>query len=302
MISLSRLENIFSITLILYFTFADGKQQTAPTHGKLSTNFMLTVQGASEAGMMTYNITNNVGTTIVNGETFHTVAYYTQVMGNPPIVRWFDLVGVSEDGTNFVIGYIGCTPPPTTDPVVTSLWEEDYHHTLNSDYPLSGNTACEFTDLSNEPSYTFPVDFPALYGLPEFVNTTGIVITGEEVYLDNRTGWMIVENQNYTIIPISTVDCYDCGQNCIECPPAPWYEIHFIYYSEPLEQTAFGIFYIYPYNQTFVQLNYTIALPTLATPAINFKATWTGTVNDGFATDMFSEARKRNSLTNKYQK
>lgn len=100
------------------------------------------------------------------------------------IVRWIDLLGVSEkvkpqnfvslsfftlcssiynefvlsfevfphvfvyQGDNLAIVYIGCEPPPDTHSV-TSVWEEDFDNTLQSDEPET--TPCDFTDLSNKP-------------------------------------------------------------------------------------------------------------------------------------------------------
>jgi len=238
-------------------------------------NFIFSSSGISESNLVQWNITNNVGTMVIGGKTYQTAAYYTQVMGDPDdlLVRWFDLVGIADDSSNLAIVYIGCNPPPDTN-TVTSVWEEDFNNQLSSDEPP--NSACNFTDLSNKPDFVFEVSFPSLNGLPTNPMDTQVTIKGKEVYLDGDHGWMIIGHHNYSILPISTVDCSDCGENCIECPPAPWYELHFIYYSASLEQTGFGIFYIYPNNQTFVQLNYTICLPTLATPAITYEATWSG--------------------------
>jgi len=252
------------------------EQKTPATHGKLSMNFKLTAVGTSVGGLQ-YNITNNVGTMVIRGETYHTVAYYTQVMGLPAEVRWFDLFGIAENSSNLAIVYIGCNPPPNTS-VVTIIWEEDFFTPLTPDSPGSSD-ACIFTDLSGKPDYTFPVNFPPLIGLPTTPYNTSIQIRGKEVYLDSTHGWMTIAKTNYSIIAITAVDCDDCGENCVECPKAPWYELHFIYYSVPLSQTGFGIFYIYPYNTTFVQLNYTLCLPTLSTPAIQYTANWSGTIN-----------------------
>lgn len=47
------------------------------------------------------------------------------------MVRWFDLFGVSEEGNNIAIVYIGCNPPPYTNQV-TILWEEDFINPLTS--------------------------------------------------------------------------------------------------------------------------------------------------------------------------
>jgi len=87
------------------------------------------------------------------------------------------------------------------------------------------------------------------------------------------------EMNNYTLIPISTVDCSNCGANCHTCYRSPWFELHFIYFSNELNETGFGIFYIYPYNQTFVQLNYTLTASSLSTPALTYNANWGGKLN-----------------------
>jgi hypothetical protein len=47
-------------------------------------------------------------------------------------------------------------------------------------------------------------------------------------------------------------------------------------YNAELTELGFGIFYMYPYNRTFVQFNYTLMLPSLKTPAITFNANWYG--------------------------
>ena len=73
---------------------------------------------------------NNVGTMEIRGETYTTVAYYTQgevfalrsvndaVMGwpNPPgTVRWIDLFGISSSGDNIAIVYLGLPPTKPND-------------------------------------------------------------------------------------------------------------------------------------------------------------------------------------------
>jgi len=269
-----------SVSNIVFENSIDQKfnQSTGKTHGKLSMNFKFTSSGVSESNLVQWNITNNVGTMVIGGKTYQTAAYYTQVMGDPGdwFVRWFDLVGIADDGSNLAIVYLGCLPPPVeSNNTIQSVWEEDYNDQLSSDSPPEAD--CGFTDLANKPDYDFEVTFPSLNGVPQNTLDTQVQIKGKEVFLDGSYGWMIVDGHNYTIAPISTVDCSDCGQNCIECPTAPWYELHFIYYSSSLQQTGFGIFYIYPYDRTYVQFNYTICFPTLDTPAITYEATWTGT-------------------------
>jgi len=227
------------------------------------------------------------GTMIIGGQKYITAAYYTQVMGLPPVVRWFDLVGISTDSSNLAIVYIGCNPPPDTN-YITTTYEEDFQNQLREDDP-SGWIDCNFVDLSSKPNYKFAVSMPALIGLPENPFNTSVTISGTEVILNNDHGWMIANKRNYTIIPISTVNCDDCGENCDTCYQSPWYEIHFIHYSDATPPiTGFGIFYIYPYNQTFVQLNYTINFPTLEQLAITYQATWSG---DPFTTELGGHSR-----------
>jgi len=281
-------------------------QHSVPaTKGTLSMNFILNAQGVTQDGLVEYTVVNNTGTLVIRGETYTTVAYYTQVMGpqGNPLVRWFDLFGVSNTNDNLAIVYIGCNPPPNTDLVVI-VWEEDFFHLMESDSPSTA-AFCDFTDLSGQPNFVFPVTLPALIGLPTRSVDTKVIINGSLVYLNGAYGWMMIKSQNYSIIPINTVDCSDCGQNCDSCPTSPWYELHFIYYSDKSVQTGFGIFYIYPYDTTFVQLNYTLCLPTLAQPAITFKANWTGnpfgTTSSPRWTDDFESKSVKKSGSSKFR-
>lgn len=72
-----------------------------------------------------HSCSNNYGVVNIRGETYTTVAYYTQgsvftlkylnaaVMGwpNPPgSVRWIDLLGVSTKGENLAVIYLGLPP------------------------------------------------------------------------------------------------------------------------------------------------------------------------------------------------
>jgi len=189
------------------------------------------------------------------------------------VVRWFDLFCISEGHDNLAILYLGASPDGSE---LNILWEEDYNNPLN-DFDINVDSY-SWKDLSNKPNFVFPVDLPSLKGLPTSPHNTGIDIRGEKVFLKKSYGWFSVKTANYSLIPINTVDCGNCGRNCDTCPHSPWYELHFIYYSEKPLCTGFGIFYIYPYNQTYVQLNYTLSLPSLQQPAINYDAVWSGTL------------------------
>jgi len=169
------------------------------------------------------------------------------------------------------------------------------------------NHKVHFVNLANQPDYNTQVNLPSLNTLPSKIYPTGISISGsDDVYLDpNGAGWMLVpstnefqsnnrylsnekneenlklnieQQNNYTIIPISTVDCSGCGANCHTCYRSPWYELHFIYFNDELNETGFGIFYIYPYNTTFVQLNYTLTASSLTTPALTYDVNWSGSL------------------------
>jgi hypothetical protein len=98
-------------------------------------------------------------------------------------------------------------------------------------------------------------------------------------------GFVVVDNKNKQTKKKkkkknSTVDCSDCVSNCLECEPGPWWELHF-FASKPSDSSfgMFGIYYIFPANKTFVQLNYTISVPDLLQPSLNLEANWNGDLN-----------------------
>jgi len=265
-------------TLFILLQYLVASQNVPPTKGELSMNFIWSGQGSSQDGALSYNISDNFGEMTIRGEKYVTVAYFTQLMGwpNPPgTVRWIDLVGISESNNNLAVIYVGCNPPPNTKEI-TILWEEDYTHFLTEFTP--GTKECNFTDLANKPNFNFSVELPALAGIPTRGINTGITIKGDLVVLNEDSGWLEIDSTNYSITPITYVDCSTCGANCHTCQRSPWYELHFIYSSVQEEEIGFGIFYIYPYNRTFVQFNYTLTFPTLSSPQITYQATWTGSI------------------------
>jgi len=166
---------------------------------------------------------------------------------------------------------------------MSALWEEDYSNTLTSySFSTSQNTI-QFTNLYGKPNYDTQVSFPALNSVPSSSMDTGINIKDSSISLSSNGGWFKLPNngQNFTTQMISTVDCSNCGANCHTCHRSPWYELHFIFFSDSAEAAGFGIYYIYPTNKTFVQLNYTLTVPTLATPAVTYQAKWSGQLNGG---------------------
>ena len=62
----------------------------------------------------------------------------------------FGSPGPTPPPGNVGIAYIGCDPPATHE--VTSIWEEDMQHGLQTDAPVA-HTACDFTDLTGMPQY-----------------------------------------------------------------------------------------------------------------------------------------------------
>eukprot|EP01103_Thecamoeba_quadrilineata_P012820 TRINITY_DN3401_c0_g1_i1.p1 TRINITY_DN3401_c0_g1~~TRINITY_DN3401_c0_g1_i1.p1 ORF type:complete len:295 (-),score=38.07 TRINITY_DN3401_c0_g1_i1:42-899(-) len=257
--------------------FVLGALAAPPTNSSLLSNFLFSGNATSQMGLVTYDITNNTGTMLIRGQIYDTVAYYTQLMGdpNPPgKVRWINLFGVSQDNNNIAIVYIGCNPPPDTD-IVTDVWEEDFYNPLTSDNPKSG-TPCDFVDRSDDPAL-INVTLPGVSGSPNPYNT-GITILGDQVGLNDNIGWFVASETNYSLTTITTVDCEHCGRNCHTCDLSPWFELHFIY-STPMDaEMGFGIFYIYPRNHSFVQLNYTLTVPTLSQYSITYDAQWSGSL------------------------
>jgi len=260
---------LFSAALLRVSSFS-----VPPTSGVLPLNFNF--NGRGNTPLVSFDITNCSGTMTIRGETYSTIAYYTQLMGWPPVVRWIDFVGINSNGTDIAVVYLGCNPPMPNHPTktYTSVWEEDFSNQLKTAKPP--NTLCDFTDLSNSSNFNLNVSLPGVSELPSRGISTHTKIYGDGIYLDDDHGWVVVGGVNYTTTPITTVDCSNCGRNCETCPHSPWYELHFIYNASAnsytgdasTDQVGFGIYYIYPYDRTFVSLNYTITFPTLETPRL----------------------------------
>jgi hypothetical protein len=123
---------------------------------------------------------------------------------------------------------------------------------------------------------TVAVALPRLTAMPKRSIDTGISITGSQIGLRGARGWLVVPGLgNLTTHMLSTVDCSSCVSNCLECEKGPWFELHFV--TSPV--AMFGIYYIFPANTSFVQLNYTFALPSYAQPSLNYQAVWSGTIS-----------------------
>jgi hypothetical protein len=218
----------------------------------------------------------------VNNVIYDAAAYYSQVMGdpNPPgVTRWINLFAASPARNNIAIIYLGLDPYNYS--LMDSFWYEDYTTTLYSD-DIADGYYCSFVNLEHAPMYNTSVAFFPLCSDPPSSVSTGITIAGPNISLTDNAGWLVVGSLNYTVIPISTVDCSTCGYNCpVGCLPAPWWEIHF-FLSIPdgkYVSRGFGIYYIYPNMvRNFVQLNYTMILPSLSTPNVTYPAKWSGSI------------------------
>ncbi len=225
----------------------------------------------------TLRLANNTGTLTFRGKTYAALAYYTQEMGSykryPSELqaRWIDVVAVALDGSDLLISYIDCDPQDVTQPV-QALWVETLSVPLYGFSAHSGSCA-GFVNANQ----TVPVALPRLTAAPKRSIATGITIAGPLIGLrGTEAGWLVVPGLgNLTTHMLSTVDCSSCVSNCLECEPGPWFELHFV--TTPI--AMFGIYYIFPANATFVQLNYTFALPSYAQPSLNYQAEWTGSVN-----------------------
>jgi hypothetical protein len=242
----------------------------------------VTTSGVSYTSQVAWNLTNNYGSITVNNLTYDAVAYYSQVMGdpNPPgIVRWLNLFATSPLQNNIAIVYLGLDPNNYS--LMDSFWYEDYTRTLYTD-SIAPGYSCTFTNLEHAPRYNTALSFSPLCVDPPSSVSTGITIDGPSISLQDTAGWLVIGALNYSVIPISTVDCSNCGYNCpVGCLPGPWWEIHFFLSNSAgkFASRGFGIYYIYPDSaRNFVQLNYTLILPSLTTPNTTYPATWSGSI------------------------
>lgn len=268
-----------SMLIPVFFT-----QSVPASSGEMALNFKWSGKGGSSDGRISYDVTDNVGTFTVQGEVFEVVAYYSQVMGdpNPPgVTRWIDLCGVSKKGNNMINIDIGLNPHDYSR--VQAIWFQDYKNPMRDHSPSSSSTS-HFTDAS-DPFFKFKLAMPEMFGLPTRSVDTGITIHGnDQIQFERNVGWMMVGKVNCSLVPIATINCNSCGYNCpVGCHKSPWWEIHFIYYHKAIsasdkDQIGFGIYYIYPEDKSFVQLNYTWSIPSYDTPAITYDAKWSGTI------------------------
>jgi hypothetical protein len=219
---------------------------------------------------------NNTGSLAFRGKPYAALAYYSQEMGSyekyPSRLqaRWIDVVAVALDGSDLLISYIDCDPQDVAQPV-QALWVETLSVPLYG-FSAHAGTCAGFVNANT----TVAVALPRLTATPKRSIDAGIVITGPQIGLKGTRGWLVVpELGNLTTHMLSTVDCSSCVSNCLECEKGPWFELHFV--TSPV--AMFGIYYIFPANASFVQLNYTFALPSYAQPSLNYQAVWSGTIN-----------------------
>lgn len=270
--------------MFLLAWFVMAAVASSSSSSSLTLNFEFSGSGSSSDGSLAYKFENNSGFVNWNGETYGAMCYYSQEMGSYRdyprnlLARWINFVGVRSDGADLIVGYIDCDPQDLREPI-GALWLESFTETLFSLSPGSGDCS-GFVDLTNK-TRPFPVKLPSLTAPlpPNPQAVTGIEISGPGVSFLGSHGWIQLPQQlgNWSTTLLSKVDCYNCISNCLECHPGPWYELHFIANSPGQRNVVmFGIFYLFPKNPNFVQLNYTITLPSLQTPSINYDANWHG--------------------------
>jgi len=262
---------LFALCLILEIINVYGI--VPASNGIFTTNFLFSSFGETTNKEYRWNITNNVGTLNIRGNDYKGLAFYSQEW--PGELRWVNVVGIANDGSNMCIIYFDFKYWENI--IVNPFWEEDLFMTLSTTRITDNGIPASFTDKSPD-NAKIPVSFNALSSyVPQKLVDTHITIDNNKdnnIYFNNNIGWHLYGQNNYTIYPYSFVNCTGCPKNCPECPPSPWYEIHHSAVNQKQDNVCFGIYYIYPYNKTYVQWNYTFCVPEIISPAYTFNSKW----------------------------
>eukprot|EP01095_Lingulamoeba_sp_RSL-Kostka_P001888 TRINITY_DN1267_c0_g2_i1.p1 TRINITY_DN1267_c0_g2~~TRINITY_DN1267_c0_g2_i1.p1 ORF type:complete len:407 (-),score=104.96 TRINITY_DN1267_c0_g2_i1:149-1369(-) len=286
-----KMKNVALYLLVIVLAINSiSSQSTGPSKGVFNSNFLVSVSGETENNN-SFNLVNNTGTMTIRGQKYVALAYWTQVMEawGDQDVWWINVVGIAEDSSNLAIVYIDCTD----NKLQSDFWEEDWDTFLYSESIQQKyvGQSCQFTRRYD---WQTKIQMPSLNTIPSTTVDTKITITGQDVGFYGDHGWLIIDHKNFTVLPISYVNCFNCLSNCgpennnekqIDntdtnpyCYSGPWYEIHHAatYTENDNTVTCFGIFYLFEKDHSFVQWNYTYCLPQNTSPQILYSANWEG--------------------------
>ncbi|MFZ5478833.1 MAG: hypothetical protein ACOZNI_18820 [Myxococcota bacterium] len=229
-------------------TDADTDTVAGPTDGDLAVPFTLDASGTGDDRVDSVELLDAAGTIELDGVGHAAVAYQDHDWTDAGY-HLYDLVSVAEDGSNLAVTYLYCSGD-----------DLPYAYTESFTHPMAWETTRGSCDGAVADGIA-RAELPALLARPEPIET-GFTFDGELA-----EGRLTLEDTEREWIPFNTVDC-------AECPGGPWYELHSLLVGEG--DACFAILYLFPDDPTFVQVEYTLCLPTLERPTGVISATWSG--------------------------
>lgn len=226
------------------------------TMGQAQMGFTVAASGAGQKRLDALDIAQDTGTLTLEGSAHRGIAYQMHDWGQAGYVL-YDVLSVAEDGSDLAVTYLYCQG--------TNL---PYAYTESLVHPMDWETTAGTCEGTGTPM-TAAADLPALSVTTQPLNT-GISIQGSDLQLGAAGGNVVLGGKQWQLVPFNTVDC------STNCPGGSWYEIHTLLTAD--QQGCFAILYLFPDSPTYVQLSYTMCLPSLERPTATYQADWTGAV------------------------
>jgi hypothetical protein len=225
------------------------------TQGTLSAPFQVAITGDGTDRLGAISIVENAGDLQFNGNKHVGFVYYSHDWTSANYTL-YDFVTLADDGSDLAVTYLYCQD---------SGLPYAYSESLLNPMALESTTG---TCASLSQTTDVSVTLPALQVTPQPFNT-GIAISGADLSLGSAGGTVALGADSYSVVPFNTVDC-------TSCPGGPWYEIHSMLMRA--DTGCFAILYLFPDDPTYVEIEYTICLPSLTQPEATYYYPWTGTL------------------------
>jgi len=224
------------------------------TTGQAQIDFTLAASGAGQKRLDALAIAQDTGTLTLTGSAHRGIAYQMHDWGQAGYVL-YDVLSIAEDGSDLAVTYLYCQG--TNMP---------YAYTESLVHPMDWETTSGTCEGTAAP-LTASADLPALNVTTQPMDT-GISIQGSDLQLGSGGGNVVLGGKQWQLVPFNTVDC------STNCPGGSWYEIHTLLTAD--QQGCFAILYLFPDSPSYVQLSYTMCLPSLERPTATYQADWTG--------------------------
>ncbi len=224
------------------------------TSGRLSLPWRLQANGSAQQRVAAIDVRDNLAELLVD-DAWHDGLAYQAHFGYAGY-DLYDVLSIAKDGSNLAVSYLYCEGRS-----LAWVWTLSYSQPLSPSLAVPGG-ACQSAP-SSEP---FEVRLPALMALPP-PRRSGFTITGPQISLMDTGGAIVIGGSTYNADVLTVVDCSSC-------PGGSWYEVHCLF--RRAGEAGFGILYLHRGARGFVQLEYTLMLPTLSRAAQLYDATWVG--------------------------